>query len=58
MEERVDEIRKAIEEIREAARALVEEVKDAKTVTLKSGRKAITGTCPTCGTKVFKFIKG
>jgi len=29
-----------------------------KTVTLKSGRKAIQGKCPTCGTKIFRFIKG
>lgn len=34
------------------------DVKGAKTVTLKSGRKAITGTCPHCGTKVFRFVPG
>lgn len=25
--------------------------------TLPNGRKALTGTCPVCGTKVFKFCK-
>jgi len=30
---------------------------DAKSVSLKSGRKALEGKCPTCGTKVFKFVK-
>ncbi|MBU0573867.1 MAG: DUF5679 domain-containing protein [Candidatus Margulisiibacteriota bacterium] len=31
------------------------EVKDAKEVTMKNGRKALKGVCPTCGTKVFKI---
>lgn len=30
----------------------------AKPKTLKNGRKAMTGTCEKCGTKMFKFIKG
>jgi DNA-directed RNA polymerase subunit RPC12/RpoP len=33
-------------------------VEGATTKTLKSGRKALVGKCPSCGTKVFKFIKG
>ena len=36
------------------------EVKDGKEVTIagKGGtkRRALTGTCPTCGTKMFKFL--
>ena len=31
------------------------EMKDAKPVTMKNGKKATTGTCPTCGTKMFKI---
>jgi len=31
------------------------EIKDAKEVTMKNGRPAITGTCSKCGTKVFKI---
>lgn len=31
------------------------EVKDAKNVTLKNGKPALSGVCPTCGTKVFKI---
>lgn len=31
------------------------EMKDAKGVTLKNGRKATKGTCPACGTKMFKI---
>lgn len=30
-------------------------IKGAKKVTLKNGRKATTGVCPTCGTKVFRI---
>jgi len=33
------------------------EIKNAKEVTLKNGRKAMSGTCPKCGTKVFSFLK-
>lgn len=31
------------------------EVKNAQQVTLKNGKPAMTGVCPTCGTKVFKI---
>lgn len=31
------------------------EMKDAKAVTLKNGRKASKGTCPKCGTNMFKI---
>ena len=31
------------------------EVKDAEKVTLKNGKPATKGVCPTCGTKVFKI---
>jgi hypothetical protein len=31
------------------------EMKDAKQVTMKNGRKATSGSCPTCGTKMFKI---
>ncbi|MCE5329090.1 DUF5679 domain-containing protein [bacterium] len=31
------------------------EIKDAKEVTMKNGRPAVTGTCSKCGTKVFKI---
>jgi len=33
------------------------EMKGAKEVTLKNGRKAMNGTCPKCGTNVFSFLK-
>jgi RNase P subunit RPR2 len=33
------------------------EIKDAKNVTLKNGRPAVSGTCLTCGTKVFRIGK-
>ena len=32
-------------------------VKNPKTVTTKNGRKALSGTCAVCGTKMMKFIK-
>lgn len=36
------------------------EIKDPQIVTIKgkggSERKAVTGTCPTCGTKIFKIL--
>ena len=32
-----------------------QEMKDAKQVTMKNGRKATTGACPVCGTKMFKI---
>ena len=33
------------------------EIKDPKSVTLKNGRPAVQGTCPACGTKVFRIGK-
>lgn len=33
------------------------EIKDPKQVELKNGRPAVSGTCPDCGTKVFKIGK-
>lgn len=31
------------------------EIKNPTTTTLKNGKKAVTGTCPTCGKKIFKI---
>ncbi|MEM3839050.1 MAG: DUF5679 domain-containing protein [Candidatus Micrarchaeaceae archaeon] len=31
------------------------EMKDAKQVTMKNGKKATQGSCPVCGTKMFKI---
>ncbi|MEA3343796.1 MAG: DUF5679 domain-containing protein [archaeon] len=31
------------------------EIKDPKQITMKNGRKATKGTCPTCGTKMFRI---
>ena len=31
------------------------EIKDAKEVTMKNGKPAVQGTCPECGTKIFKI---
>jgi endogenous inhibitor of DNA gyrase (YacG/DUF329 family) len=33
------------------------EIKDAKHIILKNGRPSVQGTCPTCGTKVFRLGK-
>lgn len=33
------------------------EMKDAKAVVMKNGKPATSGTCPTCGTKMFKIGK-
>ncbi len=33
------------------------EMKDAEQITMKKRRPAITGTCPNCGTKIFKIGK-
>ena len=33
------------------------EIKNAKAVTLKNGRQATQGVCPTCGTKMFRLGK-
>jgi hypothetical protein len=32
-------------------------MKDAKAVTMKNGKPATQGICPTCGTKMFKIGK-
>jgi hypothetical protein len=32
------------------------EIQDAKEVTMKNGRKAMQGKCPTCGTGMFKIL--
>jgi DNA polymerase II large subunit len=31
------------------------EMKDPKEVTMKNGRPAMEGTCPVCGTKLFRM---
>jgi hypothetical protein len=31
------------------------EMKDAKNITMKNGRPATQGTCPVCGTKLFRI---
>lgn len=31
------------------------EIKDAVPVTMKNGRPATQGVCPTCGTKIYKI---
>jgi len=33
------------------------EIKDAQAITMKNGRPATQGLCPTCGTKIFKIGK-
>jgi len=33
------------------------DIKDLKKVTLKNGRPAVQGSCPICGTKVFRIGK-
>ena len=33
------------------------EMKDAKSITMKNGRPATQGICPTCGTKMFRIGK-
>ncbi len=33
------------------------EMKDPKGITMKNGRPATQGVCPTCGTKVFRIGK-
>lgn len=35
----------------------IKEMKNPKSVTLKNGKPANQGVCPTCGTKVFKIGK-
>jgi len=34
------------------------EIKNPKSVTMKNGKPAISGTCPTCSTKMFRIGKG
>ena len=34
------------------------EIKDPRQTTMKNGRPATQGTCPVCGTKVFRIGKG
>lgn len=33
------------------------EIKTPTRVTMSNGRNAVRGSCPTCGTKMFKFVK-
>ena len=33
-------------------------IQNPEVVTLKNGRKAVKGTCPNCGTAVYRFISG
>ncbi len=33
------------------------EMKDPKAITMKNGKPATEGSCPTCGTKMFKIGK-
>jgi len=32
-----------------------QEMNDAKEVTMKNGKPALSGKCPTCGTKMFRI---
>ena len=34
------------------------EIRNPYPVTLKNGRKATQGTCPTCGTKMYRLGEG
>jgi len=33
------------------------EMKDPKSITMKNGKSATQGTCPVCGTKMFRIGK-
>ena len=33
------------------------EMRDARAITMKNGRPATRGTCPVCGTKMFRIGK-
>jgi hypothetical protein len=33
------------------------EIQNPQNITMKNGKPAITGTCPNCGTKIFKIGK-
>jgi hypothetical protein len=35
-----------------------QEMQDTKQITLKNGRPATEGKCPTCGTRMFRIGKG
>jgi len=32
------------------------EIQNPEEITMKNGRKAIKGTCPVCGTKLFRIL--
>ena len=32
------------------------EIKNPEEVTMKNGRNAVQGTCPVCGTKLFRMV--
>lgn len=34
------------------------EIKDPEEITMKNGRPAMQGTCPVCGTKLFRMMSG
>ncbi len=34
------------------------EMRDAKAITMKNGKPATQGVCPTCGTKMFRIGRG
>ena len=34
------------------------EMKDSQQITMKNGKPATSGTCPVCGTKMFRIGKG
>ena len=34
------------------------EMRNTKQVTMKNGKPATTGTCPNCGTKMYRIGKG
>ncbi len=34
------------------------DIKDPEEVTMKNGRPAMQGTCPVCGTKLFRMLSG
>ena len=34
------------------------EMKDTRSVTMKNGKPATQGVCPSCGTKIFRIGKG
>jgi hypothetical protein len=34
------------------------EMKDPEAITMKNGRPAMQGSCPVCGTKLFRMLSG